>query len=105
VREHLTNVQLVRGGEHDAALPSSCCDLILMVDVYHELSDPPAVLAGLRHALRTHGRLVLVEYRGEDASVPIKPEHKMTLPQIKKELTETGFHFLESLEFPPDSAS
>src|SRR5207302_7052861 len=81
------NVQLVRGGDHDANLPSSCCDLILMVDVYHELADPPAILAGLRHALRSHGRLVLVEYRGEDPAVAIKPEHKMTLPQIKKELT------------------
>ena len=45
---------------------------------------------------------MLVEYRGEDPSVPIKPEHKMTLPQIKKELGETGFHFVDSLEFLQD---
>jgi len=101
-KDGIRNVQLVRASEHDAALPSSCCDLVLMVDVYHELSDPPGVLAGIRHALRAHGRLVLVEYRGEDASVPIKPEHKMTLVQIKKELGETGFHFVDSLEFLPD---
>jgi ubiquinone/menaquinone biosynthesis C-methylase UbiE len=101
-KDGIKNVRLIRAGEHDAALPASCCDLVLMVDVYHELSDPPGVLAGIRHALRTHGRLVLVEYRGEDPNVPIKAEHKMTLPQIKKELGETGFHFVDSLEFLPD---
>lgn len=101
-REHLTNVELHRATDHDAALPARCCDLILLVDVYHELSDPPAVMAGIRRALTDRGRLVLVEYRGEDAAVPIKPEHKMTLRQIRQELTQLGFHFRESLEFLPD---
>ena len=101
-KDGIRNVQLVRGADDDAALPSSCCDLVMMVDVYHELANPPAVLAGLRRALRRHGRLVLVEYRGEDPEVPIKPEHKMTLKQIKTELGETGFHFVDSLEFLPD---
>jgi ubiquinone/menaquinone biosynthesis C-methylase UbiE len=101
-REHLTNVELHRATDRDAALPARCCDLILLVDVYHELSDPPAVMAGIRRALTDRGRLVLVEYRGEDAAVPIKPEHKMTLRQIRQELTQLGFHFVESLEFLPD---
>jgi SAM-dependent methyltransferase len=102
VREHLTNVEAILASEHDAALPARCCDLILLVDVYHELSDPSAVMAGIRHALTEHGRLVLVEYRGEDPDVPIKPEHKMTLPQIKAELGALGFSFVDSLEFLPD---
>ena len=74
----------------------------MLVDVYHELSDPAAVMAGIRRALTEHGRLVLVEYRGEDPEVPIKPEHKMTLPQIKAELGGLGFSFVDSLEFLPD---
>ncbi len=101
-RAHLANVEAVHAGEHDAALPSRCCDLVLLVDVYHELSDPPAVMAGIRRALTEHGRLALVEYRGEDPEVPIKPEHKMTLPQIKSELGALGFSFIDSLEFLPD---
>lgn len=101
-REHLTNVVTIRAGEHDAKLPPGCCDLVLLVDVYHELSDPPAVMAGIRRALTERGRLVLIEYRGEDARVPIKPEHKMTLPQIKRELDALGFAFVDSLEFLPD---
>jgi SAM-dependent methyltransferase len=101
-REHLTSVELHLATDHDAALPARCCDLILLVDVYHELSDPPAVMAGIRRALTERGRLVLVEYRGEDPAVPIKPEHKMTLRQIQQELTRLGFRFVDSLEFLPD---
>jgi SAM-dependent methyltransferase len=101
-RAHLTNVEALRAGEHDAALPPGCCDLVLLVDVYHELSDPPAVMAGIRRALTEHGRLVLIEYRGEDPAVAIKPEHKMTLPRIREELGTLGFAFVESLEFLPD---
>jgi SAM-dependent methyltransferase len=98
----LTNVELHRAGDRDAALPARCCDLVLLVDVYHELSDPPAVMAGVRRALTERGRLVLVEYRGEDPAVAILPEHKMTLPRIQHELGALGFRFVESLEFLPD---
>jgi cyclopropane fatty-acyl-phospholipid synthase-like methyltransferase len=101
-REHITNVELHRAGDHDAALPARCCDLVLLVDVYHELGDPAGVMHGIRDALRGKGRLVLVEYRGEDPKVAIKPEHKMTLVQIRKELEPLGFHFVESLEMLPD---
>ncbi len=99
---HVANVTLVQATDHAAALPVGCCDLVLLVDVYHELADPPAIMAGIRAALRDHGRLVLVEYRGEDPRVPIRPEHKMTLPQIQRELGALGFAFVESLEFLPD---
>ena len=101
-REHLTNVTLHRATDHDSGLPVGCCDLVMLVDVYHELSDPPGVMKTIRRALKPTGRLVLVEYRGEDPAVAIKPEHKMTLAQIEKELSELGFHFVDSLEMLPD---
>jgi ubiquinone/menaquinone biosynthesis C-methylase UbiE len=98
----LANVTTHLATAHDAALPAGCCDLVLLVDVYHELEDPPAVMAGIRRALTPNGRLVLVEYRGEDPAVAIKPEHKMTLVQVKTELTALGFTFVESLEMLRD---
>jgi ubiquinone/menaquinone biosynthesis C-methylase UbiE len=101
-RENLANVELVLATDHDAKLPEHSIDLALLVDVYHELADPAGVMTGIRRALKPGGRLVLVEYRGEDPSVPIKPEHKMTLAQIRKELGALGFRFAESLEFLPD---
>ena len=72
-----------------------------MVDVYHECTDPEITLQGLRKALKPKGRLVLVEFRGEDETVPIKPEHKMTLDQVRREVEPQGFSFKESLEFLP----
>jgi ubiquinone/menaquinone biosynthesis C-methylase UbiE len=101
-REQLPNVELVRATATDAKLPARCCDLVLLVDVYHELASPPDVMAGIRRALKETGRLVLIEYRGEDEALAIKPEHKMTLARIRAELEPMGFRFVESLELLPD---
>jgi SAM-dependent methyltransferase len=97
-----TNIRLILASDHDAALPPACCDVVLMVDVYHELADPPAILHGVANALTPTGRLVLVEYRGEDPQLAIKPEHKMTLAQLKLELAQLHFKFVESNEMLPD---
>ncbi len=98
----LANVETRLVMPDDAGLAPASIDLALMVDVYHELADPAAVVGGLRRALKPGGRLVLVEYRGEDPEVPIKPEHKMTLAQIKAELEPMGFRLVDDLEFLPD---
>jgi ubiquinone/menaquinone biosynthesis C-methylase UbiE len=87
----LTNVEPVLGAEADPKLPAGAIDLILLVDVYHEFGEPQAMLARLREALKPGGRLALLEYRAEDPSVPIRPEHKMTIAQVKAELEPEGF--------------
>ena len=95
------NIKPIRCTATDPKLPEGKVDLILMVDVYHECSSPEATLRGLRKALKPNGRLVLVEFRAEDPEVPIKPEHKMTLRQVRRELEPQGFTFKKSLEFLP----
>jgi ubiquinone/menaquinone biosynthesis C-methylase UbiE len=87
----LTNVHTIRALAHDPRLPRASCDLVLMVDVYHELSHPVQVLAGVRAALKPRGRLALVEFRAEDPAVPIKKLHKMTRAQAVRELGANGF--------------
>lgn len=89
--EKLANVTLVQGTERDPRLPAATFDMILMVDVYHELSGPQAFVAALGRALKPDGRLVLIEFRGEDRDVPIQPLHKMTIKQIRQELEADGF--------------
>jgi predicted methyltransferase len=76
---------------HDPKLEPNSCDLILLVDVYHEFSHPVPMLAAMRTALKPDGVVALVEFRGEDPEVPIKTEHKMTKAQIKKEWEANGF--------------
>jgi ubiquinone/menaquinone biosynthesis C-methylase UbiE len=98
----ITNVIPVLVTEDDAKLPKGMLDLILLVDVYHEVPKPPVTLAQFKQALAPEGRLALVEYRAEDPAVAIKPEHKMSLAQIKKELAANGFTFLASDESLPE---
>ena len=81
-----TIVRPILGTVQDPKLPEASCDLILLVDVYHELDYPYEMTAAMIRALKPGGRLVLVEYRGEDPKVPIKLLHKMTAEQVKKEL-------------------
>lgn len=89
--QRVTNVTLVQGAVDDPRLPAASVDLELMVDVYHELSRPQAMLQRLRAALKPAGRLVLLEYRKEDPSIPIKFEHKMSISEAKAELEAEGF--------------
>jgi ubiquinone/menaquinone biosynthesis C-methylase UbiE len=100
-REKVFNVDLILGTETDPQLPTSTVDLALMVDVYHELQYPEEMVSNIRKALKPDGRLVLVEYRGEDAAVPIKPEHKMTAEQVLKEIEPMGFRLQRRFDFLP----
>ena len=90
-KEKITNVTLVQGTVDDPKLPPASVDLELMVDVYHELSQPQVMLRALRQALKPGGRLVLLEYRKEDPSIPIRLEHKMTVAEAKMEVEAEGF--------------
>src|SRR5678815_4931581 len=87
----LDNVIPVLGTIDDPKLPADSLDLAIMVDVYHEFSEPQKMLQRIREALKADGRLVLLEYRAEDASVPILADHKMTKAQVKQELEHEGF--------------
>ena len=87
----ITNVTLIEGTFDDPKLPPASIDLAIMVDVYHELSQPQAMLRHLRESLKPGGRLVLLEYRKEDPTVPIKPEHKMSVAEAKMEVEAEGF--------------
>ena len=87
----LHNIQLVEATVDDPRLPPQSCDLVLMVDVYHELSHPVRVMRRVRDALKPNGRAVVVEFRAEDPSVPIKPEHTMSKAQLVREMASHGF--------------
>jgi ubiquinone/menaquinone biosynthesis C-methylase UbiE len=82
----VTNVEPVLGTETDPKLPAGAVDTIILVDVYHELSHPYEMTAAMAKALKPGGRLVFVEYRLEDKTVPIKLVHKMSERQVIKEM-------------------
>jgi ubiquinone/menaquinone biosynthesis C-methylase UbiE len=100
-REGLANVRPVLGTAIDPRLPRAAIDLCLCVDVYHEFSHPDDMLARIRESLAEGGRLALVEFRGEDPAVPIKPLHKMTKAQIRHELEPAGFRIVSEFDRLP----
>lgn len=99
--EKLSNVTTVLGSETSVALPSSSMDLMLLVDVYHEFSFPYEMGLSMYNALKPNGRLVLVEFRSEDESVPIKTIHKMSEAQSVKELKAVGFRLEKNISNLP----
>ena len=100
-RARLDQVELVRSTETDPGLPEGTCDLILMVDVYHELRRPQEVLRKLRASLKPDGRLVLIEFRKESPWVPIREEHKMSVKEARMELEAEGYRFDRVIDVLP----
>jgi SAM-dependent methyltransferase len=100
-QEHITNVEPTLGSPTDPHLPAGSVDLALLVDAYHEFEFPFEMMQGLVRALKPEGRVMLVEYRGENPFVPIKPLHKMTQKQVKKEMAAVGLVWLETQNFLP----
>lgn len=97
--QKVNNIITILGTEKSPNLPASTLDLVLMVDVYHELAFPKEMLQNIRKSLKTDGKLLLIEYRGEDPKVAIKPLHKMTVAQVKKELNANGFKLSTNGQF------
>jgi ubiquinone/menaquinone biosynthesis C-methylase UbiE len=99
--EGVEGIHTILGEYEDPKLPVGVVDLLLLVDAYHEFSAPEKMLRGMRASLKEDGLVALVEYRAEDASVPIKPEHKMSKEQILKEYEANGFTLVRSYDKLP----
>tara|TARA_B100001173_G_C15889029_1_gene504794 strand:+ start:84 stop:806 length:723 start_codon:yes stop_codon:yes gene_type:complete len=97
----VANIEGVLGQIDNPNLAPNSIDAAIMVDAYHEFSHPFEMINGIYDALRPGGRIFLLEYRGEDDSVPIRPLHKMTEEQVVKEMSIFGLEWTETLDFLP----
>ena len=100
-RKEIKNVNFILGGEKVTNLPKESIDYLIMVDVYHELEFPYEIMQDIYRAMKHDGKVVLVEYRKEDPKVMIKPLHKMSVKQIRKEMNNSGFELNSSFEGLP----
>ena len=94
-------VEIVKSTALSPNLPDNTVDLAIMVDVYHELEFPHEMLQAIRKALKPTGKILLLEYRGEDPAVPIKLLHKTTVAQLNRELMANGFQLNYKGDFLP----
>ncbi|MFN6572188.1 class I SAM-dependent methyltransferase [Dendronalium sp. ChiSLP03b] len=99
--KNISNVEPVLATETDPNLPAASIDLVLMVDAYHELEYPQEVMQGIVKALKPGGRVVLVEYRGENPFITIKRLHKITQKQVRKEMQAVGLVWRETKNLLP----
>jgi SAM-dependent methyltransferase len=97
----IQNVKPVLGTITDPKLPHGAVNLVLMVDVYHEFDHPYEMIQAICQSLKPNGRLAFVEFRAEDPNVPIKPLHKMTEAQVRKEMKAQPLEWLETNEVLP----
>jgi SAM-dependent methyltransferase len=100
-QQGLGNIALVQGTQDDTRLPPETVDLALLVDVYHEVRQPQPLLRSIRRSLRANGRLVLVEYRKEDPTIPITSTHRLSVAEARTEIEAEGFTFVHSDEHLP----
>lgn len=97
----LENIKPVLATPEDSGLPAATFDLVLLVDVYHELADPPGALEAIRASLKPEGVAAIVEFREEDPAVPILPLHKMSQPQVMREITANGLKLVRQFDNLP----
>ena len=97
----IENVKPVMGDVTDPKLPPESCDTMIMVDVYHEFDQPYEMIGNMVKALKQGGRIVFVEFRKEDANVPIKEVHKMSVEQVKKEMALHPLEYVETIAVLP----
>jgi 2-polyprenyl-3-methyl-5-hydroxy-6-metoxy-1,4-benzoquinol methylase len=97
----VTNIETVLGTTVDPKLAEGSIDLMLVVDVYHELDHPEEMLGAIRRSLKPGGRMALVEFRAEDPDVPIKPLHKISKEQVLKEIPPNGFKLVREFDGLP----
>ena len=99
--KRMSNIETVLGSEKSINLPKNSLDKILLVDVYHEFSYPIELVKSIKNALKPNGQLFLIEYRGEDLTVPIKKIHKMTEKQSITEMKAAGLSLKENIDNLP----
>ena len=99
--KNINNVKFILGFTDRTGLPKNNLDLVILVDVYHELENPLEIMNDIKSSLNQTGKVALIEYRKEDPSVPIKPLHKMSVEQVVKEMSQVNLKLHSNIQELP----
>jgi ubiquinone/menaquinone biosynthesis C-methylase UbiE len=102
----LDNVTVIEGAVARTNLPDGCCDALYSRLVYHHLTEPDALNADIRRALRPGGRLLVIDFEPGGAldwlASPATAErhggHGTPKDTVTKEVTAAGFELLRGPE-------
>ena len=98
-REGLSNVTAVAGTASSARLPRKA-DLILLVDVYHHISERERYFARLADDLEADGRVAIIDFRMDSPEGPPKAA-RIAPEQVKAELKRAGYELTQEHAFLP----
>ena len=99
--KNINNVKFILGITDRTGLPKNSLDLVILVDVYHELENPLEIMNDIKSSLNQTGKVALIEYRKEDPTVPIKPLHKMSVEQVVKEMRQVNLKLHSNIQELP----
>ena len=99
--KNINNVKFILGFTDRTGLPKNNLDLVILVDVYHELENPFEMMNDIKSSLNQTGKVALIEYRKEDTTVPIKPLHKMSVQQVVKEMSQVNLKLHSNIQELP----
>lgn len=100
-REGLRNVRTVLGTARDPRLPAGALDAVLIVDAFHEMEDPVALLRNVARALRVRGRLGIVDFK-QGGGGPGPPREDRVHPEtIVRDARAAGLALVATETFLP----
>jgi ubiquinone/menaquinone biosynthesis C-methylase UbiE len=68
IKKHLSNVETIHS-DCKTGLPDSSLDIILLYDIFHDLSHPHDILKELHRVLKTHGILSVTDHHLEESEL------------------------------------
>ena len=95
------NVKIARTSEQDPKLPAAKLDLVLLAGAYHGFAHPWEMLRKIHESLKPDGKLVIIEYRKEDASLAVPADQRMSIRDIRAEIEPEGYRFEKVLGMLP----
>jgi len=95
-REGTANVIPILGSTTDPRLPAGRVDRILYVDTYHHLDDRVDYFRKLKLALAPEGRVVIVDWKKEEAAIGPPLDHRLAREQVVREMEQAGYRILDT---------
>jgi predicted methyltransferase len=101
----IKNVKTVLAKADSSGLAPDSVDLLFLCDVYHHFEFPEKTLASLHAALRSGGRLIVVDYRREKGKTPEWRMKHVRAGQevVTSEIEAAGFKLKHEEKFLTDN--
>ena len=100
------NARTVLGTEHDPKLPLAQFDVAIVLDTYHHFNYPAQMLRHIRAALKSSGRLIIIEYYRSRPNPSATDEDLQSHIRLDRdgviaEVSAGGFHLTRSFDHLP----